>query len=53
MFNEDEDWNDEQDIQVLIKTLPRNIQQTKSSTNIKVQSQLLWLVIDQYHLLWL
>ncbi|XP_034722587.1 ribosomal RNA-processing protein 8 [Etheostoma cragini] len=35
MFNENEDWSDEQDAQVLSKTVLRNTQKTNSSTNVK------------------
>ncbi|XP_061575637.1 ribosomal RNA-processing protein 8 [Cololabis saira] len=35
MFNEDEDWNDEQDVQGLSKGVQGNIQTTNSSTNVK------------------
>ncbi|KAA8594158.1 ribosomal RNA-processing protein 8 [Etheostoma spectabile] len=36
MFNEDEDWSDEQDAQVLSKTVLRNTQKTNNiSTNVK------------------
>ncbi|XP_059187250.1 ribosomal RNA-processing protein 8 [Centropristis striata] len=35
MFNEDEDWSDEQDAQVLSKTVLGNTQKTNSSTNVK------------------
>ncbi|XP_031719533.1 ribosomal RNA-processing protein 8 [Anarrhichthys ocellatus] len=35
MFNEDEDWSDEQDAQVLSKTVPRNTQKASSSTDVK------------------
>ncbi|KAM7399086.1 hypothetical protein PAMP_018378 [Pampus punctatissimus] len=35
MFNEDEDWNDEPDVQILSKTVPNNTQKTNSSTNVK------------------
>ncbi|KAM7412836.1 hypothetical protein PAMA_020291 [Pampus argenteus] len=35
MFNEDEDWNDEPDAQILSKTVPKNTQKTNSSTNVK------------------
>lgn len=36
MFNEDQDWNDEQDPEVLSKTLLKNTPKTNSSTNVKV-----------------
>ncbi|XP_068571355.1 ribosomal RNA-processing protein 8 [Cebidichthys violaceus] len=35
MFNEDEDWSDEQDAQVLSKTVLRNTQKATSSTDVK------------------
>ncbi|KAK9521093.1 hypothetical protein VZT92_020930 [Zoarces viviparus] len=35
MFNEDEDWSDGQDAQVLSKTVPRNTQKASSSTDVK------------------
>nr|XP_046245509.1 ribosomal RNA-processing protein 8 [Scatophagus argus] len=35
MFNEDEDWNEEQDAPVLSKTVLKNNQKTNSSTNVK------------------
>ncbi|KAL6115902.1 rrp8 [Pungitius sinensis] len=35
MFNEDEDWNDEQDAQVLSKTVLGNTQKTSSRTDVK------------------
>ncbi|XP_054452649.1 ribosomal RNA-processing protein 8 [Anoplopoma fimbria] len=35
MFNEDEDWSDEQDAQVLSKPVPRNTQKTNGRTNVK------------------
>lgn len=37
MFNEDEDWNDEHDAQVLSKTVLKNTQKANSSTNVKVK----------------
>lgn len=36
MFNEDEDWNDEPDAQILSKTVLKNTQKENSSTNVKV-----------------
>lgn len=39
MFNEDEDWNDEPDAQVLSKTVIKNTQQAKSSPNVKVKKK--------------
>lgn len=36
MFNEDEDWNDEQDAQVVNKTVLKTTQKATSSTNVKV-----------------
>ncbi|XP_047450788.1 ribosomal RNA-processing protein 8 [Mugil cephalus] len=35
MFNEDEDWNDEQDAQILSKTVLNNTQKPSRSTNVK------------------
>ncbi|XP_062275008.1 ribosomal RNA-processing protein 8 [Scomber scombrus] len=35
MFNEDEDWNDEADAQILSKTVLQNTQKANSSTNVK------------------
>ncbi|XP_044058639.1 ribosomal RNA-processing protein 8 isoform X2 [Siniperca chuatsi] len=35
MFNEDEDWNDEQDAQILSTTALGNTQKANSSTNVK------------------
>ncbi|XP_069568451.1 uncharacterized protein rrp8 isoform X1 [Brachyistius frenatus] len=37
MFNEDEDWNDERDAQILTKTVLRGSQKTNSSTNVKAK----------------
>ena len=36
MFNEDEDWNDEQDSQILTKTVLENTQKANRSPNGKV-----------------
>lgn len=36
MFNEDEDWSDEQEAQILSENVLKNTQKTKSSTNVKV-----------------
>ncbi|XP_033487329.1 uncharacterized protein rrp8 [Epinephelus lanceolatus] len=38
MFNEDEDWSDEPDAQVLSKTVLRNTQKANSSTNVKAKA---------------
>ncbi|KAI3354112.1 hypothetical protein L3Q82_018663, partial [Scortum barcoo] len=38
MFNEDEDWSDEQDAQDLSRTVLRNTERTNSSTNVKVKA---------------
>ncbi|XP_029372767.1 ribosomal RNA-processing protein 8 [Echeneis naucrates] len=35
MFNEDEDWNDEQDAQSLSKSVPENTQKVNKATNLK------------------
>lgn len=35
MFNEDEDWNDEPDAQILSKTVLKNTQKENSNTNVK------------------
>ena len=37
MFNEDEDWSDGQDEQVLRASVGRNSEQTNSGTNVKVR----------------
>ncbi|KAF7218439.1 uncharacterized protein rrp8 isoform X1 [Nothobranchius furzeri] len=36
MFNQDEDWNDEQEAQILSKTVFKNAQKANSDTNAKV-----------------
>lgn len=44
MFIEDEDWNDEQEAQVLSKTVLTPTQKTTSGTNVKVTNEFSCLV---------
>lgn len=37
MFNEDEDWNDEEEAKVLSKLVLRDNQKSNSSSNVKVK----------------
>lgn len=47
MFIEDEDWNDEDEEQVLSKTVVTNSQQATGSTNVKVKVHL--VINDRLH----
>lgn len=38
MFNEDEDWSDEEDAQALSKAVLKNTQKNNSSANVKVRN---------------